>query len=306
MTGTTSFPAALDSHTGGSPFGFAETPNFKSTTLSGLHSNAVTTITVVSTTGFPTRGYISIDTEVISYTGTTATTFTGATRAANSTTAASHVDTSTVAICPTAAHHDDLAAGIVASETKIGISESAAVDTPVANTVLQSLTSGKSKWATIPTAMIAANAVTSAKIDWSTVPCALAFNSAVQSITNNTETTVLFDSESFDTDTMHSTSSNTGRVTFTTAGKYAIIGCAAFASNATGYREGDLRINGTTYICTCKLGANAASSHEHMVIAFYNAAAADYVELRVLQTSGGNLNTVGAVGGNFLAAVRIG
>lgn len=44
-------------------------------------------------------------------------------------------------------------------EAKAGISESSAQDTPLANTVLQSLTNGKSKWATIITAMLAANAV---------------------------------------------------------------------------------------------------------------------------------------------------
>lgn len=45
-------------------------------------------------------------------------------------------------------------------EAKAGISESSAQDTPLANTVLQSLTNGKAKWATIITAMLAANAVT--------------------------------------------------------------------------------------------------------------------------------------------------
>lgn len=48
------------------------------------------------------------------------------------------------------------------SEAKIGISESSAQDTPLANTVLTSLTNGKSKWATIITAMLAANAVNGA------------------------------------------------------------------------------------------------------------------------------------------------
>ena len=38
-------------------------------------------LTVVSTTGFPTAGYLFIGSEVIQYTGTTSTTFTGCTRA---------------------------------------------------------------------------------------------------------------------------------------------------------------------------------------------------------------------------------
>ena len=52
------------------------------TTLNGGINNSVTTITVVSTTGFPTAGQIRIASEVITYTGITPTTFTGCTRGA--------------------------------------------------------------------------------------------------------------------------------------------------------------------------------------------------------------------------------
>ncbi len=72
-----------------------------STTLSAAMTSATNPanggqITVVSTAAFPTRGYIVIGTESITYTGKTATKFTGITRGANSTTAASHVNTSLV------------------------------------------------------------------------------------------------------------------------------------------------------------------------------------------------------------------
>ena len=53
-------------------------------------NSSVTTITVDSTTGFSTTGSIKIENEVISYTGLTLTTFTGCTRGAESTTAATH------------------------------------------------------------------------------------------------------------------------------------------------------------------------------------------------------------------------
>ena len=48
------------------------------------------TITVKDTTGFSSSGTIQIDSEQFTYTGKTSTTFTGVTRAANSTTAAAH------------------------------------------------------------------------------------------------------------------------------------------------------------------------------------------------------------------------
>jgi hypothetical protein len=54
------------------------------------------TITVDSTTNFPPAGIIVIGTELISYTGVGATTFTGCTRGASGTTAAPHPDNSVV------------------------------------------------------------------------------------------------------------------------------------------------------------------------------------------------------------------
>ena len=60
------------------------------TTLSTSHTDSVTTITVASTTGFDSSGTLFIGNEQVTYTGTTSTTFTGATRGAGSTTASAH------------------------------------------------------------------------------------------------------------------------------------------------------------------------------------------------------------------------
>ena len=62
----------------------------KTTALNGSHTDSVTTITVDSTSGFDSSGTIYINGEVITYTGTSSTTFTGATRGANGTTASAH------------------------------------------------------------------------------------------------------------------------------------------------------------------------------------------------------------------------
>ena len=50
------------------------------TTVSSNINDTVTSVTVASTTGFEDSGFIRIGTEVIAYTGKTATTFTGLTR----------------------------------------------------------------------------------------------------------------------------------------------------------------------------------------------------------------------------------
>jgi len=79
--------------------GFAtQEDEVETTTLDGALTDSATTVTVASTTGFTSTGVIFILGEQISYTGITSTTFTGCTRGANSTTAASHVTTTQVAL----------------------------------------------------------------------------------------------------------------------------------------------------------------------------------------------------------------
>ena len=61
------------------------------TTLSvGITNNSTTPISVASTVGFPSSGYILIGSELIQYTGITSTTFTGITRGTLGTTQAAH------------------------------------------------------------------------------------------------------------------------------------------------------------------------------------------------------------------------
>lgn len=83
--------------------------NFRSSTVKNTEtaiddgdgiSDADATIVVDSTTGFSSSGYISIEDEVVSYTGTTAVSFTGCTRGALSTSAAAHDDNVPVLALP--------------------------------------------------------------------------------------------------------------------------------------------------------------------------------------------------------------
>ena len=74
------------------------------------------------------------------------------------------------------------------------------------------------------------------------------YNSAAQSITTSSATALTFDTERYDTDTIHSTSVNTSRLTCITAGIYIISGQMEFASNTVGLREVFIQLNGTTRI----------------------------------------------------------
>jgi microcystin-dependent protein len=116
--------------------------NNLSTVLSGAHNAAVTTITVVSTTGFPTTGYITIDAEAIKYTSTDATHFLSCTRGADGTSAATHTDLTPVIHTVIADHHNVLKDEVKAIE--VDLVATMATITPVtaastATSVLQRL-----------------------------------------------------------------------------------------------------------------------------------------------------------------------
>lgn len=138
-------------------------------------------------------------------------------------------------------------------------------------------------------------------------PGALVYNSAALAINTGTITALTFNSERFDNDGIHSTSSNTGRLTCVTAGRYLISGSVEFASNATGYRQLLLRLNGATYLANEVVPANASIATGVTTQRIYPLVATDYVELLVVQTSGGSLNVTAA--GNYspeFAMTRIG
>lgn len=116
------------------------------------------------------------------------------------------------------------------------------------------------------------------------------YNSADESIPDGTFTVVTFDSERYDTDTMHSTSSNTGRITFTTAGIYNVHAQIQWDVPGTnGFNfQAEIRLNGATIIALVNIENANTNSFVRMEIATdYQFAAADYVELLVSQNTGG-------------------
>jgi len=117
-------------------------------------------------------------------------------------------------------------------------------------------------------------------------------HSVNQSIADNTETALAFDTEIFDTDTIHDNVTNNSRLTCKTAGKYLIIGEAVFASNTTGHRRIVLYLNGTTQFAIQRWDNSQGVGVEMVVTCLFNLAVNDYVELRVYQNSGGALNAL--------------
>lgn len=113
---------------------------------------------------------------------------------------------------------------------------------------------------------------------------------SAQSITNNTVTTLAFDTEISDNDVIHDNATNNSRLTAKTAGTYLIIGNVRWDANTTGTRVCEIRINGGTIIAENYAAPTPSSVMSHVVATIYEMAVNDYVELRVTQFSGGALN----------------
>lgn len=139
-----------------------------------------------------------------------------------------------------------------------------------------------------------------AAIAWLTaVPSARVYKAATQSLTNNTLTAINFDTERYDTDTIHDTVTNNTRLTCKTAGLYHFEGCAEFAGNATGHRSLHIRLNGSAsnYLAVATMPLTGSAVVAGLVVsADYRMIVNDYVELVAWQTSGGALNV--QAGGN--------
>jgi hypothetical protein len=126
----------------------------------------------------------------------------------------------------------------------------------------------------------------------SIVPSARVYNDANISIGNASNEALTFNTERWDTDTIHDTSTNPGRLTATTAGIYHIYGHIVWGASAVGDRKIDIRVNGSTYIASIRYDPSDGPNNWMSISTDYSLAATDYVELIVYQASGGALDIV--------------
>lgn len=131
-------------------------------------------------------------------------------------------------------------------------------------------------------------------------PACRVYHNTTQSIPNGADTVVLFNSERYDTDNMHSTATNTGRINFPTAGIYLLKFSGelqAAGDYTTHYAY--FRINGLAPIDvgTAAAVTNGIPGCETSVVSVYKFAAGDFVEVLMAQRNGANaartLQTVG-------------
>lgn len=126
--------------------------------------------------------------------------------------------------------------------------------------------------------------------------------SSAQTLTGSSGTAVTWNQEAYDTDSMHSTVTNTSRLTCTTAGKYLITSCLRFAANATGHRGCyyQAHIGSSDYYLAAdrRLNCGASFPTDIVMSTVYDFGVGDYVEIYAEQDSGGNLD-ISEVVSNF-------
>ena len=146
--------------------------------------------------------------------------------------------------------------------------------------------------------------------EWATVSSSPTFSgarvyaSATQSFGNATAALFTWDSESYDTNSYHSTVTNTARLTVPTTGYYLITAKIMWASNSNGVRITELKKNGTS-VGYIEQGADDTTAVNLTEVLY--ATASDYFDVTGYQNSGGTLAT--AFGGeamNFFSIVSLG
>ncbi len=137
-------------------------------------------------------------------------------------------------------------------------------------------------------------------------PACSVFHNTTQTITTSTFTVLSANSENYDNNGMHSTVTNTSRITIQTAGRYLFFARHRWAGNATGARAMQYRINGvdpggTAQQLMALPAAPAGINHQHAASWTLVLAVSDYVETVAYQDSGGNLNvTLEEFGATYL------
>lgn len=125
---TSVFPGAFDTE----KFFLPALNNVKTTLTVSVTPNQVSVINVVTTSGFPDEGVISIDKEVIYYRTKTLTSFKNITRGYDGTTAVQHINGADVELRWVAAHHNRLKNAVKSIERTLGVNPQGAYPTVAA------------------------------------------------------------------------------------------------------------------------------------------------------------------------------
>lgn len=112
------------------------------------------------------------------------------------------------------------------------------------------------------------------------------------SVPNNTWTILPFNREYYDTDVIHDNAVSNSRLTCKTAGKYVIVANITWDGHTTGFRRLAFWKNGAVWLNSMGLNIVDLVDIDQEAVTIYDLAVDEYVECRVLQNSGGALNSL--------------
>jgi hypothetical protein len=120
------------------------------------------------------------------------------------------------------------------------------------------------------------------------IPAARVTRSSAQGIPDSSNTSLAFDQERYDTAGVHDNATNNSRLTAPTPGIYAVTAQFTWGGSAgTGSRFAGLMKNGSTLIARSQ---ELPGDDDENITTQVRLVAGDYVEVLVLQTSGGSLD----------------
>jgi hypothetical protein len=134
-------------------------------------------------------------------------------------------------------------------------------------------------------------------------------NTTTQSLANNTETAITFDSEEFDTDGFHDNSVNNTRITIPAGkgGYYNIVAQVTFQANSSGSNRNASIFKNGTRIAQVSMNQQGNAAYAIPTLnKIVSAVATDYFEIKAEQNSGGAVNVRDGGIETFFQATLIG
>ena len=143
-----------------------------------------------------------------------------------------------------------------------------------------------------PLQLLRVNAAGTA-LEWFTPPACRVYGSIGVTVPTATDTAIAFNTERYDVGSIHSTVTNTSRLTAPIAGVYHVEGNIRITSAAAATVLLSIRLNGTTVIAQTAWKTATGIDNGMIVSCDYALAASDYVEIVVRHNEGSDLSTGG-------------
>jgi hypothetical protein len=162
--------------------------------------------------------------------------------------------------------------------------------------------------------VLTADSTAATGLKWATAASGSTFSgcglsqSSGQSISSATQTDLTFDTEAFDTDAYHSTSSNTQRITIPSGkgGYFLVTARISYSSNSTGTRILWLRKNGSEIATSSSQPVSTGDITTVQINNIMALAVGDFITMNAYQGSGTSLTTATDQGKTYFAVQYLG